>query len=156
MARNLPDLIWQPSDLEDEARSSIDAWRRHELIANMREPLAIDASTDHWGIDAADAIVCINMVHISPWTATEGVIRGAARLLPSDGILYLYGPYRIDGRPTAPSNEAFDADLQSRNPSWGLRRSSAVEDLAEANGLRLGEVVDMPANNFSLIFRKAG
>ncbi len=155
MARNLPGLIWQPSDLDADARSSIDAWRQHELLANMREPLAIDAETDHWDIDAADAIVCINMVHISPWTATEGVIRGAARLLPTDGVLYLYGPYRIDGRQTAPSNEAFDADLQSRNPAWGVRRSGAVQVLAETNGLKLTEIVDMPANNFSLIFRKA-
>lgn len=156
MGRQLPQLIWQPSDPDPEARSSIEAWRQLEGTPNVRPPLAIDATTGQWAIEEADAIVCINMVHISPWAATQGLVRGAGRILPRGGILYLYGPYRVAGRPTAASNEAFDASLRARDPAWGLRETSEVEDLAKRQGVVLEEIVDMPANNFSLIFRKTG
>jgi cyclopropane fatty-acyl-phospholipid synthase-like methyltransferase len=154
LARHLPGITWQPSDLDADARASIDAWRRGEALDNVATPLAIDARAAEWGIERADAVVCINMVHISPWEATEGLIRGAARLLPSGGVLYLYGPYRIDGRDTAPSNLAFDESLRARNPDWGVRHAAGVQRLAAAAGLELVEIVDMPANNFSLVFRK--
>ncbi len=154
MASRLPGIAWQPSDLDSEARASIDAWQRAEGLENVRPPIAIDATTDSWGIDSADAMVCINMVHISPWAATEGLMRGAARLLPPRGVLYLYGPYRIEGRPTAPSNEAFDASLRARNPEWGLRDAGEVERLAATHGFDLAEIIDMPANNFSLVFHQ--
>jgi hypothetical protein len=102
----------------------------------------------------ADAIVCINMIHISPWAATEGLMTGAGRILPVGGLLYLYGPYREAGRPTAPSNEAFDASLKARNPAWGLRLLQDVEAEAARHGLALAERVEMPANNLSVVFAK--
>ncbi len=154
MAQHLPALIWQPSDADAEARASIDAWRRDAALDNLRPALAIDACAGDWGIDRADAVVCINMVHISPWAATEGLIRGAGRLLPAGGVLYLYGPYRLEDRATAPSNEEFDASLRARNPEWGVRHATEVTRLAAAEGFSLTEIVDMPANNVSLVFHK--
>lgn len=154
MARHLPALTWQPSDVDAESRASIDAWRRDAALDNLLPAMAIDASAGHWGIDRADAVVCINMVHISPWAATEGLVRGAGCILPAGGVLYLYGPYRLEGRATAPSNEEFDASLRARNPEWGVREAAAVGRLAEAEGFALAEIVDMPANNVSLVFRK--
>jgi hypothetical protein len=109
-----------------------------------------------WPVARADAIVCNNMVHISPWAATEGLMRGARRLLPPGGVVYLYGPYRLDGRHTAPSNEAFDAWLRSQNPAWGVRDLGEVSELAGRCGLDLAETVPMPANNLSVIFRRSG
>lgn len=151
-AAALPALDWQPSDPDAEARASIDAWCAH--TSNVRPALALDAAAADWPIDRADAILCINMVHISPWTATEGLMAGAERLLAPGAPLYLYGPYRRAGVPTAPSNEAFDADLKARNPAWGLRDLADVTALASARGLLLDRVVDMPANNLSVVFRR--
>jgi len=155
MAERLPHLTWQPSDVDSEALASIDAWRRAAALPNLRGPLAVDAMAADWGIDSVDAIVCINMVHISPWAATEGLVRGASRLLAPSSPLYLYGPYRIDGRPTAPSNEAFDASLRTRNPAWGVRNVAEVQQCAEASGFVLSEVIDMPANNFSVVLYRS-
>jgi len=152
-AAALPALDWQPSDPSPEARGSIAAWRDASRLANIRPPIALDAAAADWPVARADAILAINMVHISPWAATLGLLAGAARLLPAGGLLYLYGPYRRAGHPLAPSNAAFDADLRARNPQWGLR---AVEEVAAAaTGLRLAEIVEMPANNLSLLFRRA-
>lgn len=151
-AAALPALDWQPSDPDAEARASIDAWCAD--TSNVRPALALDAAAADWPIDRADAILCINMVHISPWTATEGLMAGAERLLAPGAPLYLYGPYRRAGVPTAPSNEAFDADLKARNPAWGLRDLADVTALASARGLLLDRVVDMPANNLSVVFRR--
>jgi hypothetical protein len=149
----LPALRWQPSDPDAEARASIAAWCAG--LANVAPPLALDASADAWPIERADAIVCINMVHIAPWAACEGLLRGAARVLPGGGPLYLYGPYHVGGVPTAPSNAAFDADLRWRNPAWGVRDLEAVVAAAAAGGLRFVERVAMPANNLSVVFRRA-
>lgn len=154
-AKALPDLIWQPSDPDERSRASISAWMEAEGLANVRQPMAIDASADSWPIDQADAMICINMIHISPWAATEGLMTGAGKLLQSGGVLYLYGPYRQSDVPTASSNEAFDADLKARNPDWGLRDLDVVTELAEAHGLTLDRVVPMPANNLSVVFRKS-
>jgi len=152
-AAALPALDWQPSDPSPEARGSIAAWRDASRLANIRPPIALDAAAADWPVARADAILAINMVHISPWAATLGLLAGTARLLPAGGLLYLYGPYRRAGHPLAPSNAAFDADLRARNPQWGLR---AVEEVAAAaTGLRLAEIVEMPANNLSLLFRRA-
>lgn len=151
-ARALPALRWQPSDPDAEARASIAAWCAG--LANVASPLALDACADVWSIARADAIVCINMVHIAPWAACEGLLRGAARVLPGGGPLYLYGPYRVGGAPTAPSNAAFDADLRARDPAWGVRDLEAVVAAAEAVGLRFVERVAMPANNLSVVFRR--
>ncbi|MDB5722977.1 MAG: hypothetical protein JWP15_3595 [Alphaproteobacteria bacterium] len=152
-ARLFPDLIWQPTDTEEGGLDSIRAWRDSAGLANIREPIALDAAGP-WPVAAADAIVCINMVHISPWAATSGLMRGARHLLRPGAPLILYGPYRRDGVTTAPSNEAFDASLKARNPEWGLRDVSSVEREAAANGLDLDRTYEMPANNLILAFRR--
>lgn len=155
LATQLPHLSWQPSDPDSAARASISAWAAHVGSSeNLHPPLALDAAGDDWPIAAADAIVCVNMIHISPWASCRGLMRGAARVLPHGGILFLYGPYRVGGRHTAPSNEAFDRGLQSQDPSWGVRDLEAVTAEAEKNGFILVETVPMPANNLSVVFRK--
>jgi SAM-dependent methyltransferase len=150
-AENLPGLDWQPSDPDPDALASIVAWS--EGIPNIRPPLRLDASAPDWPLARADAILCINMVHISPWTATEGLFSGAARILPPGAPLYLYGPYRRDDVPTAPSNEAFNESLKARNPEWGLRHLDDVLALGDRTGLRFERLVEMPANNLSVLFR---
>ena len=149
-----PALTWQPSDGDADARASIEAWRVSAGLPNLREPIAIDAAGPDWPVDRADAIVCINMIHISPWEATEGLMASAGRLLATGGPLVLYGPYVRDGRPVEPSNKAFDEDLRRRDPRWGLRRLEDVAACAARHGLALDGVVEMPANNLSVIFRK--
>ena len=152
-AAALPALEWQPSDPDSDALASIAAWS--EGVAGIRPPLKLDASAPDWPVVRADAILCINMIHISPWSATTGLFAGAARLLPPDAPLYLYGPYRRSDVPTAASNEAFDASLKARNPEWGLRRLEDVVALGEETGLHFERFVEMPANNLSLVFRRA-
>ena len=126
-----------------------------ERRAGSRVQAAVLASAARvWPVTAADAVLAINMVHISPWAATEDLVRGAAQILPAGGLLYLYGPYRIGGQHTAPSNEAFDADLRSRNPEWGVRDVEAVAELAVANGFDTPTIEQMPANNLSIVFRR--
>ena len=154
MAKHLPALSWQPSDADDGALSSIGDWRTHEGSENLLPPVHIDASSREWPVTAADALVCINMVHISPWPATLGLLDGASRILPPNGLLYLYGPYILGDRVTAVSNLAFDESLRARNPAWGVRDLADVESAARQRSLDLREVVDMPANNLSLILRK--
>ena len=153
-AAAMPHLVWQPSDPDEEARASIAAWTAHSGLANVRAPLALDVRNAPWGIDAADAIVCINMIHISPWESAQALIGGAGRLLGTGGVLYLYGPYRRGGAHTSESNAAFDVQLKSRNPAWGVRDMEEVVALADAAGFDADEPVAMPANNFSLVFRK--
>lgn len=153
-ARALPRLVFQPSDPNPEARRSIAAWAAESGPANLRPPLALDAAAPSWPVTTADAVLCINMIHISPWAATEGLMRGAAAILPPGGPLYLYGPYRRAGVATAPSNEAFDRDLRGRDPSWGLRALEDVASLAAAAGLSAPAVTEMPANNLSVVFRR--
>jgi SAM-dependent methyltransferase len=153
-ARHLPDLTWQPSDPDAIARASIAAWIAAEPLANIRAPLAFDVTSAAWPVERADAVLCINMIHISPWSATEALLRGAARILPPGGVLFLYGPYKRNGRHTAPSNEAFDQDLRRRNPEWGVRDLATVEKAASAYGFRLSHTVEMPANNLSVAFAR--
>ena len=154
-AAALPHLHWQPTDPSPEARASIAAWREQAGLPNLLPPLALDAADpESWPVERADAIVNINMIHISPWGATQGLMTGAGRLLPSGGVLFLYGPYIEAGVETAPSNLAFDLDLKRRNPAWGLRHLDAVAALAALHGLELSERIGMPANNLSVIFRK--
>jgi len=152
---SMPTLHFQPTDLDEAARASIDAWVVRSGLANVKPALALDAGADYWPVAHADVVVCINMVHISPWAATAGLIRGAARVLPPGGLLFLYGPYRRNGQHTAPSNAAFDADLRRRNPLWGVRDMEAVVALAAEARFAAPVVVPMPANNFSLLFRRA-
>jgi SAM-dependent methyltransferase len=152
-AAALPELIWQPTDRDPEARRSIAARRDAAALLNLLPPLELDAAAPSWPVGRADAIVAINMIHIAPWSAAEGLMAGAARLLAPGGILYLYGPYKENGRHTAPSNAAFDASLRARDPEWGVRDVGAVAELAARHGLALAERVAMPANNLSLVFR---
>jgi SAM-dependent methyltransferase len=153
-AQALSSLTFQPSDPNESARASVDDWAKTLGLANVRPALALDASAGAWPVAKADAILCINMIHISPWEATVGLIEGAARTLPAGGVLFLYGPYRRAGHPTAPSNEDFDQDLKSRNPAWGLRALEDVAALAARHGFAAPTVVEMPANNLSVLFRK--
>jgi len=150
----LPTLTWQPTEPDRESRASIAAWIAATGVRNVCEPLALDAASD-WPDLAADAILAVNVVHIAPWSVAQGLMRGAGRVLPPGGPLVLYGPYKRDGRHTAPSNEAFDADLRARNPDWGVRNLEDVAALAAASGLHLDEVVQMPANNLTVVFRRA-
>jgi hypothetical protein len=152
--RSGPELIFQPSDPDSEARASIDAWTRQAQLSNVRPAIALDAASAAWPIDNADAVLCINMIHISPWEATLGLMAGAARILPPEGMLYLYGPFRRDGRHTAPSNAAFDRNLRERDPAWGVRDLEKVVNVAEKHGFALPIVEEMPANNLSVIFQR--
>jgi hypothetical protein len=149
-----PDLIFQPSDPDPTARASIDAWVRGLGLSNVRSAVALDAESSEWPLSLADAVLCINMIHIAPWTAAIGLMRGAGRLLPSGCMLYLYGPFRRNGHHTAPSNEQFDRDLRNRDPAWGVRDVEEVETLAVAHGFTPPLIEEMPANNLSLIFKK--
>lgn len=155
MATNLPGLTWRPTDPDPQALASIAAWRE-QGPPNLLPPLELDASRpETWPVKGADAVVCINMIHISPWSATEGLFAGAASILPAEGVLITYGPYLEDAVDTAPSNLAFDQSLKSRNPAWGLRRREDLETLAAAHGLVLHARLAMPANNLSLVFRRS-
>jgi hypothetical protein len=146
-----PQLQWQPSDADPQALASIEAWRRHAGLANVLSPLAVDAASLPWPIETADAVLCINMVHISPWSSTEGLMEGARRLL-SHGPLCLYGPFKQAGVETAPSNLAFDASLRMRNPEWGLRALEDVIALARRHGFGRETIMPMPANNLFVAF----
>ena len=154
-AERFPSLDWQPSDIHPDALISIAAWRDASGLPNLRAPLVIDASTRDWPIGRADAVLSINMVHISPWASALGLIRGAARLLRAGAPLILYGPWLKDDIPTVQSNLDFDADLRRRDPAWGLRRVEAFAAAAGPQGFALEEYRQMPANNLMLLFRKA-
>ncbi|MEA3034767.1 MAG: hypothetical protein QOH04_526 [Sphingomonadales bacterium] len=149
-----PDLAWQPTDRDPDALASIAAWRGEAGLSNMLPPLLLDAAAPNWPVAAADAVLCVNMVHISPWPATVGLMRGAGSVLSASAPLVLYGPYIRDHLPTAPSNLAFDASLRARNPQWGLRRLEAVRAEAENNGFAFERLFEMPANNLTVLFRK--
>ncbi len=153
-ARALPALIWQPSDIDTGSLASIAAWIAEEALPNVNDPVALDVCRFPWSVSHADAIVCINLIHIAPWAAAEALFSGAGQILPPGGVLFLYGPYRRFGGHTAPSNEAFDAQLRAQNPGWGVRDVEEVEKLGNRSGFTLEETIAMPANNFSLVFRK--
>lgn len=153
-AANFPALGWQPSDPDPAGLVSIAAWCAEAGLANIAPPLALDASADVWPVDRADAVLCINMVHISPWAATMGLLAGAAKLLPTGAPLILYGPYIEPDVPTADSNIAFDASLRARDPAWGLRNVDDVKAAAASAGLTFAERREMPANNLMLLLRR--
>lgn len=144
--------VWQPSDPDPGALGSIASWCAG--LHNALPPLALDATAAHWPVDAADAVLCINMAHISPWDATLGLVAGAARLLAKGAPLILYGPWRREGVETASSNEAFDASLKARDPRWGLRRVEDLDAAAGARGFARTRLVEMPANNVMLVYRR--
>jgi hypothetical protein len=158
-AEAFPGIDWQPSDPAAEARESVAAWVAEAGLDNLRGPVEIDVMGADWRrvVDGGiDLVVCINMIHISPWEACLGLMAGAGALLREGGLLYLYGPYKRDGRHTAPSNEAFDESLRGRNTGWGIRDTAEVAGAAGLHGMTLEKTVAMPANNFSLVFRRAG
>lgn len=151
---------WLPSDPDPVCRESITAWQDHQPLENLQPPLNLNVTDFPWAVekqslpDPITAIVAINMIHISPWTAGLALLEGAKRILPKAGILYLYGPYRQGTVETAPSNEAFDQSLKARNPAWGLRNLETVTAAAQERGLSPLAVIAMPANNLSVIFIK--
>ena len=150
-----PDLTWQPSDVHADALGSIIAWREAAGLPNVAEPVVIDAGSDNWPVRRVDALLNINMAHISPWEASLGLIAGAAQILPEGAPLILYGPWLKDDIETAPSNLEFDENLKSRDPRWGLRRVEDFAAAAEEKGFALVECRSMPANNLMLLFRHA-
>ncbi len=149
-----PNAQWQPSDCEPAALDSIAAWSAQAGLANICPPLLIDVEQPGWPIDRADAMLCINMLHISPWSASEALFGQATRLLSPGAPLYLYGPFVRHDVMTAQSNLDFDASLKSRNSAWGLRDVAAVDDLARDHGFARAALIEMPANNLSLIYRR--
>jgi hypothetical protein len=153
-AAALPLITWQPTDLDPGALASIAAHGADAALPNLRPPLLLDVESASWPVASAAAITCCNMIHIAPWSACLGLLAGAARTLPAGGLLYLYGPFRRDGNHTSDSNQAFDEDLRRRNPAWGVRDLGEVTAFAAANGLDRTEIVEMPANNLSVLFRR--
>ena len=154
LAERFPNLEWQPSDLDPGALASISAWREEASLPNLRSPMTLDASSPDWPIDSADAVLSINMVHISPWESALGLLGGADRLLGPQAPLILYGPWLSEEIETAPSNLAFDADLKRRDSRWGLRKVEDFAREAASRGFELVEQRRMPANNLMLLFRK--
>ena len=152
-AQALPGLVWQPSDIDPELRASVESRRAEAKLLNLASPIDLDVTRMPWPIGAVDAVVCINMIHITPWRATDALFRGARDIQQDGGVLVTYGPYLRNGQHTAPSNEAFDASLRARNADWGLRDIDAVTAIARQHGFDLEELVAMPANNFTLVFR---
>ena len=154
-ARALPALAWQPTDPDEHLLAAATQRVRAAGLANLGVPLRLDVLDSEWSVRHADAVICINMIHIAPWAATEALISGAARVLASGGPLCLYGPFRRGGRHTAPSNEAFDQSLRARNAEWGVRDLDDVARCASRYGFELAAVVSMPANNFTVVFTHA-
>jgi hypothetical protein len=152
-ARAFPALQWHPSDMDADLRRSVELHCAEAALTNIATPLALDVLEQPWPIDAIDALVCINMIHVAPWPATDALFAGASQLLPRDGVAVLYGPYMRNGQHTAPSNVEFDTSLRARDPNWGLRDIDDVVAVAKHYGIMLAEIVPMPANNFSLVFR---
>lgn len=148
------DLAWQPTDVDPESLASIADWIRDAGTPNLRPPLLLDVTQPRWPVAAADCVFCCNMIHIAPWEATLGLFAGAARILPPEAPLFLYGPYFEDGVETATSNLAFDESLRGRNPAWGIRRLEDVMRVAQDSGFRFDRKVAMPANNLSVVFRR--
>lgn len=153
-AQALPRLTFQPTDPTTDALASISAWIAETKMHNVRAPLLLDVTAPSWPVTAADAVLCINMIHISPWTATLGLMRGAASLLRPGAPLYTYGPYKRGGAHTALSNADFDASLRARDPAWGVRDLEEVAAAARGAGFAAPEITPMPANNLSLVFRR--
>lgn len=155
-ASALRSLTWQPSDPDPELRESIALRVRDERLSNVNPPVDVDVTRLPWPLQTADALLCINLIHVAPWSATLALFEGAKGLLPTHRVLFLYGPYRRYGRHTSEGNAQFDADLRAHDPEWGLRDLETVSEVADRAGFVLTEIVEMPANNFSLVFRRIG
>jgi hypothetical protein len=153
-ANMMPNLTWQPTERDGDCLRSIAGWLALKAPPNVRTPLHLDVHEAPWPLRSADGIVCINMVHIAPWSATQALMRGAGRMLPAAGIMYLYGPYKKGGQHTSASNQAFDAQLRAADPLWGVRDLEEMTKVATTENFNLQCTCEMPANNLSLIFRK--
>uniref|UniRef100_A0A3Q3W670 Methyltransferase-like 26 n=1 Tax=Mola mola TaxID=94237 RepID=A0A3Q3W670_MOLML len=157
-AKALRNIIWQPSEYDHQSLTSIEAYRAHYQLRNVKPAIHLDASLpyQYWGVEpeSLDLVVNINMIHISPFPCTEGLFRGAGAVLKPQGLLLTYGPYAVNGQITPQSNVDFDHSLRQRNPEWGLRDISLLSSIAQQNGLFLERIMDMPANNKCLLFRK--
>ncbi len=161
-ARHMPEITWWPSDLNEQHLKSIAAWRTHAALPNIRPPLRIDLAEPKWCPEMQNgngpakllAVFCANVIHIAPWQVAEGLLAGAGQYLAESGRLFLYGPFKRDGKHTAVSNAVFDASLHEKNAEWGVREIEDVEKLARRVGLGLVEIVEMPANNLTLVFER--
>jgi SAM-dependent methyltransferase len=153
-SRALPAVTWQPTDHDPVALESIAAWRDTMALPNLLPPLQLDAAAETWPVTHVDVVIAINLVHIAPWVTTQGLIAGAARVLTSGGLLFLYGPFRERGVHTAAGNASFDADLRAHNPSWGVRALEEISELAVRHGFEAPKRIAMPANNLSVVFRR--
>ena len=153
-ARRMPRLVWQPTERDAESLRSIAAWLEVEALPNVRAPLFLDVCDDVWPVTHTDAAICLNMIHIAPWPATEALLRGAGKTLRPSGLLFLYGPFQRQGAHTAESNAEFDRQLRARDPQWGVRNLEDVATVATSEGFELGEIHQLPANNLGVVFRK--
>lgn len=157
-ARHTPGIVWWPSDLNERHLASIEAWRAHSGLENIRPPMRIDLSDADWSaavrseVSKLTALFCANVIHIAPWRVAEGLFAGASRTLAENGLLFLYGPFKRAGKHTAVSNAVFDSSLRQDDPEWGVRDVADLEELAGRNGLALRESFEMPANNLILMF----
>jgi SAM-dependent methyltransferase len=153
-AQALPSVSWLPTDIDAKALASIAAFRAEACVPNLLAPVRLDVMAESWPVKRVNAVVCNNMTHISPWAASQGLMAGAARALRPGGVLYLYGPYKIDGKHTAASNAEFDGYLRQQNPAWGIRDLGDIRELGTRHKMTLTETVPMPANNLSIILRR--
>jgi SAM-dependent methyltransferase len=153
-ANALPRLEWQPSDVDPRALETVRTRVERAGLSNLHPPVYLDVEAGEWPVQGADAVVCVNLLHIAPWSATRGLLAGAARCLSAGGVLLIYGPFRVAGEHTAPSNARFDADLRARNTAWGIRDSADVAAIARAHGLDHEDTIALPANNHLLVFRR--
>ena len=153
-AERLPHVVWQPTDRDAASLESTRLWMEEAGLPNLEAPFELDVLERPWPVEAVDAIFNANMIHISPWSVTEGLMAGAGRALGSSGLLFLYGPFRVGGQHTSESNEAFDLDLRRRDERWGVRELERVVEEAERQGLHFIEANEMPANNKLLVFRR--
>jgi SAM-dependent methyltransferase len=153
-ARRMPRLVWRPTERDAECLRSIEAWREAAALPNVRAPVFLNVHDDVWPVPPMDAALCLNMIHIAPWSATESLLRGAGKTLKAGGLLFLYGPFQRHGAHTAESNAAFDRQLRARDPQWGVRNLEEVSTVAASERLELGEIHQLPANNLGVVFRK--
>lgn len=153
-AAHLPELTWQPTERSSEALRSIEAWVDDEARPNLLTPIALDVCAASWPVESADAVLCINMIHIAPWGTTEALFEGASRLLRAGAPLVTYGPYRLHGSHTAPSNQAFDESLRARDPRWGVRDVAELTELGDRTSFDFKERIEMPANNMTLVWTR--
>lgn len=155
LAETHTSLTWQPTDQDTEAQAKITHMVAEAALPNLRPPLVLDAMSETWPVDEASAVLCCNMIHIAPWAVAQGLFAGAGRVLSGDGVFFLYGPFKVDGKQTSESNEKFEGWLRDQNPDWGVRDAADVDALAHEAGLNLESSIQMPANNLLRVYRRS-